>query len=77
MTSLSVTFAILMLACAVSGTFYPYHQPLSQEIIDYVNHKANTTWKVRTRLAKRHLICMHLTWVQTGLRHHGHGEEEI
>lgn len=40
--------ALIVLIClvvAVCGKFYPYHQPLSQELNDYINLKANTTWK--------------------------------
>lgn len=34
-----------MAVAAVSATTYPFHQPLSQDEIDYVNFRAGTTWK--------------------------------
>jgi len=39
-------FALTFLvALTQAKKFYPYHNALSNEIIDYVNNKVNTTWK--------------------------------
>ena len=37
---------LAVVIAAVSAKRVPLHQPLSRDIIDYVNFKANTTWKV-------------------------------
>ena len=31
---------------SIAGRFYPLHEPNSDELIFYVNNKANSTWKV-------------------------------
>jgi cathepsin B len=45
MKVLSVLFCLIVVAW---GKYYPYHQPLSQELVNYINLKANTTWKAGT-----------------------------
>ena len=41
-----VVFAVCVVAVATAGRVYPFHQPLSDELIHFVNEIASTTWKV-------------------------------
>jgi cathepsin B len=43
---LRLAFIVFLGFIAVeSANIFPRHKPLSQEIVDFVNYKANTTWK--------------------------------
>ena len=43
---MNVIILLAAVIAAVSAKRVPIHQPLSDEIINYVNFRANTTWKV-------------------------------
>lgn len=41
-------FAVLCLGMVTGHRYFPNHQPLSDELINYVNKYAKTTWEVST-----------------------------
>lgn len=42
--AVSLVLAVVAV-CSASPRYFPLHQPLSDEILDFVNNKAGTTWK--------------------------------
>jgi cathepsin B len=40
-----VVATLLLVLSVTSARYFPNHLPLSKEIVDYVNRKANTTWR--------------------------------
>lgn len=48
MKSVIVGCLLVAMASAHSLKYYPLHEPLSDELIQYINTKPGATWKVNT-----------------------------
>ena len=49
-----VLILVSLLVAAVCGKSVPLLKPMSQEMIDYINNEAHTTWKVTVTVTKAH-----------------------
>ena len=72
-----VVFSVGVVAVRSTQSSYPDYKPLSDQLIDYINHQANSTWKVQnTRLVTQVQVKNRKIWVPkiqitytTGLQH--------
>jgi len=62
---------VSLLVATVCGKSVPLLKPMSQEMIDYINNEAHTTWKVTLAVTKvnRPVVKFKQTYVVQSFRH--------